>query len=148
MCIDSFGNPIVVGHFIGTVDFGDGPMTSNGSYDAFLLRLHPDNGNTVWKEHYGGPFDDKGFSVDAVPSGGVAVTGYMQSDSVSFGSFTKTRIGPQDMFLFRCMSGNATPMVSWAFNYGGANASVFPASTSSATNKIGVCGSFKGAFSA
>jgi hypothetical protein len=38
---DPDGKILVTGYFGETVDFGFGPQTSNGSYDGFLLKVHP-----------------------------------------------------------------------------------------------------------
>ena len=39
--VDASGNVYVAGYFYNTADFGGGEMTSNGSYDIFLLKLVP-----------------------------------------------------------------------------------------------------------
>lgn len=39
--IDSYGSPIVTGHFNGTIDLGTGPLTSAGQHDIVLAKLAP-----------------------------------------------------------------------------------------------------------
>jgi hypothetical protein len=39
VAVDSDGYVVVTGSFEGTVDFGNGPLTSAGETDIFLLRL-------------------------------------------------------------------------------------------------------------
>lgn len=46
VALDGDGNGFVVGPFLGTVDFGDGPRT-NSSFDEFVVKLAPD-GATRW----------------------------------------------------------------------------------------------------
>ena len=41
LAMDASGNVLVTGFIGGTVDFGGGPVTSAGSSDIFLLKLHP-----------------------------------------------------------------------------------------------------------
>jgi cysteine-rich repeat protein len=38
---DSAGNGLLTGHFHGTADFGDGPVSSAGSYDIFAVKIRP-----------------------------------------------------------------------------------------------------------
>jgi len=57
MVIDDIGNLYIVGGFTGTVDFDPGVgttnITSNGSYDGFVLKLDS-NGDFVWVKSFGG----------------------------------------------------------------------------------------------
>ena len=53
LAVDSTGNVYVVGYYQNTVDFGGGNVTSNGSWDAFLLKLNS-SGTFQWVKSYGG----------------------------------------------------------------------------------------------
>ncbi|MFK7787707.1 MAG: T9SS type A sorting domain-containing protein [Crocinitomicaceae bacterium] len=55
--IDDTGNVYITGAFGGTVDFDPGAgiyeLTSNGSFDIFILKLD-NNGNFIWAQSFGG----------------------------------------------------------------------------------------------
>ena len=53
IALDSSGNIYVVGYYQNTVDFGGGNVTSNGSWDAFILKLNS-SGTFQWVKSYGG----------------------------------------------------------------------------------------------
>lgn len=78
VAVDGAGNTFVTGYFGGTIDFGDGPLTSVGSgfeTDIFLLKLDPD-GNTLWSKRFGDELGDQyglGVATDAL--GNVFLTG-------------------------------------------------------------------------
>lgn len=48
---DSGGNVILAGSMEGTVDFGTGPLTSTGGFDAFLAKFDP-SGVPLWSRRY------------------------------------------------------------------------------------------------
>jgi hypothetical protein len=39
--VDGAGNVLLTGNFVGTVDFGGGPLSSAGGYDIFVAKLSP-----------------------------------------------------------------------------------------------------------
>jgi hypothetical protein len=41
IAVDGVGNVLLTGEFLGTADFGGGPLSSAGSYDAFAVKLSP-----------------------------------------------------------------------------------------------------------
>lgn len=49
---DSFGNVVMGGHFTEEIDLGGGPLTSQGSFDVFMLKLDP-AGNHTWSQRFG-----------------------------------------------------------------------------------------------
>jgi hypothetical protein len=68
------GDLIITGTFNGTVDFGDGPITTTAYLDewgmptGFMARFTPD-GDVVWSANYGGPVFDIGVAVRALSDG-------------------------------------------------------------------------------
>lgn len=50
---DRFGNVAVTGMYWNTVDFGGGPLKSNGEKDIFVVKLSP-TGDHLWSKHFGG----------------------------------------------------------------------------------------------
>ena len=79
---DGSGNVIAAGSFIGTVDFGGGPLTSasNSHPDMFVVKLDA-AGNHVWSRKFGG---------DAFGFGDVVVAGDGSGNVIIAGSFNGT----------------------------------------------------------
>jgi hypothetical protein len=77
VAFDSSGNMYATGYFQGTVNFGCGSLSSNGtSYpDAFLTK-YSSTGVCLWSKSFGGGLDDKGYSVAVDSSDNVIVVGY------------------------------------------------------------------------
>ncbi|MEO8148931.1 MAG: T9SS type A sorting domain-containing protein [Bacteroidia bacterium] len=75
---DNAGNILMCGEFQNTVDFDPGAgvqnMTSNGSADAYILKLD-NNGNYVWAGHYGNSPGQLAYGIDIDASNDVYVTG-------------------------------------------------------------------------
>jgi hypothetical protein len=94
--VDSLGYVTVTGGFIGTVDFGSGPLTSVG-YDIFVAQFTGD-GVSVWAKRFGGTLSQFGTAVAAASNGQVAITGYFQ-DTIDFGTGGLTSLGGYDIFL-------------------------------------------------
>jgi hypothetical protein len=49
---DGAGNPVILGTFAGTVDFGGGPLISESDGDVFLAKFNPE-GNHFWSKAFG-----------------------------------------------------------------------------------------------
>ncbi len=88
VAVKSNGNAVVVGQFGGTVDFGNGAVsTVLGVLEAPLVELAP-NGTFVRLEHYGidGAALFKSVAIDA--SDNIFLAGSFQGTSISFGGPT------------------------------------------------------------
>lgn len=85
--VDSSGNEIVTGFFIGQADFGTGSMTSAGGEDIFVLKADS-GGKTLWAKKFGSTSSDRGHEVDTDAMGNVYLSGYF-SGAPDFG------MGPQ-----------------------------------------------------
>ena len=75
VALDGLGNTIITGAFEGTVDFGGGPLTSEGNIEAYVAKFDP-AGNHLWSQRFGGP--DGGATVRGVTTdaaGNIFVTG-------------------------------------------------------------------------
>jgi hypothetical protein len=68
------GGVVVLGEMSRSVDFGGGPIESNGNRDVFLLSLGPD-GAYRWATHFGGTNDELALGLAIDPSGSILVTG-------------------------------------------------------------------------
>jgi Fibronectin type III domain/Beta-propeller repeat len=98
LAVDGSNNVVVTGAFQGTVDFGNGPLTSAGSFDIFLLQLPSTGGTPLWSRRFGSPGDERSLALAAGLDGSVAVTGYFPG-TVDFGDGPLTSAGSNDIFL-------------------------------------------------
>lgn len=78
IAIDPLGNIIAAGSFIGSPDFDPGTgthtLTSNGLYDAFVLKLDSD-GNFLWVKQFGAANWDQIESIAVDDNGDIYTTG-------------------------------------------------------------------------
>lgn len=82
---DSAGNVIVVGSFTGSIDFGNGAMTSAGAGDYFVAKLDGANGNYLWAGRFGDAADQGNIRVAVSKStGAMNLTGSL-AGTVDFG---------------------------------------------------------------
>ncbi len=79
---DSTGNVLLTGHFHGAVDFGGGPLQSEG-WDVFLVKLDP-SGNHLWSKGFGGSVWETGSAIAVDSADNVYVGGNFQKQ-ISFG---------------------------------------------------------------
>jgi hypothetical protein len=96
---DSQGNVLGVGDFEGTVDFGGGPISSAGWYDAFLAKLDGAGGH-LWSHGFGegnGQFTG-GVAVDADDH--VAMAGYFEV-AIDLGGGPIAGVGTTDGYVAR-----------------------------------------------
>ncbi len=76
VAVDSADNVLLTGSFQGTIDFGDGPITSPSNVDIFLAKFDG-NGVHQWSRQFGSvPFPDQGRGIAADDNGDVLITGW------------------------------------------------------------------------
>jgi hypothetical protein len=122
VAVDQWGNVHVSGFFIGAVDFGGGPLSSNGSQDVFLAKLDG-NGNYLWSASYGGANYDRGWDIAVNSDDAIAITGeFLQT--IDFGGGPITVVGGSDIFI-ASFDSNGNHLTSRGFG--------------SAMNDIGYC---------
>jgi hypothetical protein len=95
--IDSAGNLLVTGRFLGTLDFGSGPLASTDNYDVFVMKLDPD-GNHVFTRSFSGLNVAQGRGVAADAAGNVYVVGSFQG-MLDCGGGTLASAGSNDIFV-------------------------------------------------
>jgi hypothetical protein len=119
VAVDAAGNVLLTGYFLGTVDFGGGPVTSYGTQDAFVLKLDS-TGAYTWVRHYGAPDDlaPLGAGIAASPTGDVLVTGTF-SGSIDTGSGVISSAGGNDVFV--ALLDGASGSTTWFKRYGDAS---------------------------
>jgi len=145
--IDSFGQVVVGGCFMGTTDFDPGPgvveYTSNGEGDIFVSQLDS-AGNLLWVDVLGGAGHDFCFGVAYDPFGAVYAAGRF-TGTVDFdpGSGVETHIsaGDTDMFAARFESAGS---LAWARTWGGTSADEALGVNTDSTGIVAVAGQFIG----
>jgi hypothetical protein len=114
VAVDAQGDVVVVGEFVGTIDFGGGPLTSQGNRDMFVIKLSGNNGAYIWGKRFGAGDLDVADEVEIAPNGEIVVAGRIGSN-VDFGSGPLSNKGGKDIFVARFSSAGA---VIWANSYG------------------------------
>lgn len=111
---DAVGNIYLAGSFYGTVNFGNTPLTSSGSYDFFLAKYTAD-GNLLWVQKAGGAADEDFNHIAVDASGNVYMTGPF-ANTVTFGTTNVTSTGETDFFLAKYTTNGA---LQWVQKAGG-----------------------------
>lgn len=100
VALDGAGNVLVAGAFIGTIDFGGGPLTSvGGTQDLFLAKLNG-SGAHLWSKSFGNNGSDYGSWIAVDGAGNVLLTTALQG-TLNFGGSNLTSTGVQDALLVK-----------------------------------------------
>ena len=136
---DKLSNVFITGRFASPIiAFGSDTLTDVGGYDVFLAK-YDSSGHILWAKSAGGTSIDVGNYIAADASDNVYITGWYNSPSISFGSYTLTASGGYDAFLVKYdSSGN----VSRAKSIGGAGDEYGYCITVDKSSKVFVSGSF------
>lgn len=114
VAVDGSGNIVMVGYFMGTVDFGGGPLTSGLS--DIVLASYDENGSHNWSQNFGGMTGDgRGFAVAVDPNDNIVITGYFFG-SVDFGGGPLVANESEDIFVAK-FDNNGNHL--WSHGYGG-----------------------------
>ena len=121
--IDTYGNIILAGWFLGSTMFVDTTsFSNNGSgYDCYVIKFTP-NGIPIWSITYGGNNFDYSYSI-TLGGNSVYVAGKYLSPSIVFGTTTVNNVGGADIFLAKLDGGTSTAISE---NQLELNASIFP----------------------
>jgi hypothetical protein len=122
IAVDASSNVAITGIFNGSQDFDPGvgtySLTSNGNYDAFVLKLNS-AGNFVWAKGLGGASLDQAFGLAVDASSNVYTIGAFQGTAdfdPSASTYTLSTSGSQDAYISKLdASGNFV----WTKNMGG-----------------------------
>ena len=137
--VDRGGNVVVAGEFLGTADFGGGPLTSAGSSDAFVAR-YDSKGAHLWSKRLGGTGTDSAWAVATTVSGTLLLAGDF-SDSVDFGGGGLTSAGSSDVFVAEYAAGGTH---LWSKRFGGIGADTAEAVAIDGTGNAFITGDFNG----
>ena len=145
IALDSSGNVYVVGYYMSTVDFGGGNVTSNGSWDAFILKLNS-SGTFQWVKSYGGSTgNDLGRDVVVDSNDNVIMLGTFRGtvnfDSGDGGGEVNYTSNDYDVFLIRLNSSGIWQSVWRTENSGSADGRALAIDSNNVTY---LTGSFSG----
>jgi hypothetical protein len=105
VAVDAWGNIIVTGVFLGSVDFGGGVLPSAGGYDVFLAKFDADGGH-LWSYNFGDASHQYGYGVAVDDLGNVILVGHFNG-TIDFGGSLLTSVGGADIFLAKFTAGGA-----------------------------------------
>lgn len=139
---DAQGNVVVVGQFVGTVNFGGGALTSVGPNfdDAFLVKLGP-QGNHLWSKKFGDINSQVPHGVAVGPTGDIVMVGDFQTN-MTFDGVALNSAGDTDAFVAAFDSGGSA---KWAKAFGDAAAQSAHAVAFDATGNVLLTGDTSGA---
>ena len=116
IALDSSGNIYVAGYYENTVDFGGGNITSNGSWDAYLLKLNS-SGTFQWVKSYGASSNDLGRDVAIDSNDNIYLTGNFRG-TVDFGGGDVSSNPSANAYIF-LVKFNSSGVFQWVYTAGG-----------------------------
>ena len=90
---------LLTGYFLGTADFGGGPLSGAGSTDVFVAKYSA-NGTHLWSKRFGGAMIDESMAAAVDGAGNAAVTGRFGT-TIDFGGGPLTTLGGSDTYLVK-----------------------------------------------
>ncbi|MEO8146382.1 MAG: T9SS type A sorting domain-containing protein [Bacteroidia bacterium] len=138
---DAIGNSYVTGNFQSpSIIFGAFTLNNIGNGDVFIVK-YDTAGNVIWAKSAGGTDYELAYSIAADANGNSYITGYFQSQSITFGPYTLNSNGNADVFIVKYdTAGN----VIWANSAGGTNYEMGYSITTDANANSYVTGYFEG----
>lgn len=121
VAVDSAGNVIVTGVFVGSADFGDGLVLSNGGQSGFVVKLDP-SGKVIWGKSFGNYLYEATVAVDS--AGNVLLVGAFD-DPIDFGNGSFNTAGGKDVFVAK-LDADGKPL--WSKRFGDAAGDQYGAS--------------------
>lgn len=140
IAVDASGNTIIAGSFWGTVDFGGGPLTSEGTDDFFVAKFGP-GGTHLWSDRFGDAAQQELIYITTDASGNVIITGSFNG-SVDFGGGALTSGGQTDIFVAKFGSDGAH---LWSKRFGGTSPQSGYGVAVDASGNVIIVGRFYGA---
>ena len=141
---DARGNVFMTGSFgSSTIAFGSTTLTNMGLTDVYLVK-YDRLGTVIWARGSGGTRDEYAIKVATDAAGDAIITGYFQSDSITFGTVTLHNGNPgaiDNMFVVKYdSSGN----VLWARSSGDVYNDMGAGVATDASGNVIVIGNFYG----
>ena len=138
IALDSSGNIYVTGYYWSTVDFGGGNVTSNGNWDAFLLKLNS-SGTFQWVKSYGSNYNDLGRDVAIDSNDNIYMLGNYRG-TVDFGGGDENGANSGDIFLVKF---NSSGVFQWVYTAGASAADDSRALALDSNDNPYITGSFR-----
>ena len=138
IALDSSGNIYVTGYYWSTVDFGGGNVTSNGNWDAFLLKLNS-SGTFQWVKSYGSNYNDLGRDVAIDSNDNIYMLGNYRG-TVDFGGGDENGAVNGDIFLVKF---NSSGVFQWVYTAGASSADDSRALALDSSDNPYITGSFQ-----
>jgi len=140
---DASGSLYVTGYYFGnTITFGTTTLTQTGNSmygeDIFIVKYDA-AGTVLWAKSADGGGNENGNSVSTDASGNVYITGYFESDTITFGTTALTNAGYGDIFIAKY---DAAGDVLWAKSAGGTNYDSGNSVTTDVSGNVFVTGYF------
>jgi hypothetical protein len=119
IAFDPAGDIFLAGGFGSTVDFGHGPVNSQGLIDGFVLKLTPTSAPD-WAQTFGSPGDDEAVSIAADASGDALVGGLFEQNMM-IGGTAFVSAGDRDVVALK-LGGDGSHL--WTRHFGSVEADV------------------------
>ena len=116
IAVNAAGDVAVTGSFVGSVDFGGGPLTPPSAGSDVFAVVYSSLGAHRWSKRLGGTNGDSGRSVAIDGNGNVTVTGAFQG-AVDFGGGALTSAGSFDIFVAQYRGSDGQHV--WSRRFGG-----------------------------
>jgi hypothetical protein len=140
VAVDSMGNVLIAGYFDGVIDFGGGPLTSNGGTDIFIAKLRAD-GKHLWSKSFGDASAQGATSIAVDSSGDVLLAGGFNG-VVDFGGGPLTSAGGADIFVAKLRAEDGKHL--WSKRFGDASVQSASSVAVDSMGNVLVAGYFNG----
>ncbi len=138
---DDNGNVYVTGYFQSdTITLGSDTFTNPDGYDIFIAKFDA-SGNPLWARRAEGNNNDFGYGITTDASGNVYVSGWFESDVLTFGTETLTNSAGTLDAIFVAKY-NASGILSWAKTTRGLSSSLAPSICVDSSDNVYITGQF------
>lgn len=135
---DGVGNVWVTGQFTGTLNAGVYSTTSNGSEDAYLVKIDAATGTPLYASSGGGSSaNDDGNAIASDGMGNIYVIGDAASTNFDWGGLTMSASGVNDVFVIK-FDNSGTPL--WLSKCTGSGSENTYAGAADPAGNVYVCG--------
>jgi FlgD Ig-like domain len=139
VAVDPAGNVLIVGQFLGSINFGGANLTSLG-VDVFVAKLDP-GGAHLWSKRFGSTLSQSAQAVATDADGNVYLAGTFKN-AIDFGGGPLTSAGEDDVFLAKL---DAAGNHLWSKRFGDASAGQAAKSIAvDPTQRVSIGGYFRG----
>src|SRR3989338_2014938 len=119
LAIDGQNNVIVTGYVGGSVDFGNGAVTTSaGGKDMFVAKYSGSDGSHIWSKRFGGIYDDYGYGLAVDSNNDLIITGQFM-EQINFGGGLLVSAGGGDMYAVKLSGVNGNHI--WSKRFGNVN---------------------------